>query len=236
MVIESFAESILKIKDKLNSKELALLRGSLSMAIQEICPNGVLPKNNEELSLFKDYAYLISRIQNHNKISETGVNYFGRPSFMTDKLLNQLINEAKNEVRPRAIKQIGHYLRLGGTIADRIALSNELNELVTTYTTQSTPTGIASYLFYEKVGDGLAAHVDTTSFSINVNINLWHEAVGNKNSFLYVFDINGEKMRKYYFKPGEIMITYGDSIVHGRSQLSVNESIGILTIGFTPRG
>ncbi|MCU4645380.1 hypothetical protein SAMN02799632_03375 [Acinetobacter pittii] len=40
MVIESFAESILKIKDKLNSKELALLRGSLSMAIQEICPNG----------------------------------------------------------------------------------------------------------------------------------------------------------------------------------------------------
>lgn len=80
MVIESFAESILKIKDKLNSKELALLRGSLSMAIQEICPNGVLPKNNEELSLFKDYAYLISRIQNHNKISETGVNYFGRPS------------------------------------------------------------------------------------------------------------------------------------------------------------
>ncbi|MDX8161304.1 hypothetical protein SLJ89_19375, partial [Acinetobacter pittii] len=121
MVIESFAESILKIKDKLNSKELALLRGSLSMAIQEICPNGVLPKNNEELSLFKDYAYLISRIQNHNKISETGVNYFGRPSFMTDKLLNQLINEAKNEVRPRAIKQIGHYLRLGGTIADRIA-------------------------------------------------------------------------------------------------------------------
>ena len=26
------------------------------------------------------------------------------------------------------------------------------------------------------------------------------------------------------------MITYGDSIVHGRSQLSVNESIGILTI------
>ncbi|KRI80045.1 hypothetical protein [Acinetobacter pittii] len=59
MVIESFAESILKIKVKLNSKELALLRGSLSMAIQEICPNGVLPKNNEELSLFKDYAYLI---------------------------------------------------------------------------------------------------------------------------------------------------------------------------------
>ncbi|WP_246893095.1 hypothetical protein [Acinetobacter baumannii] len=55
---------------------------------------------------------------------------------MTDKLLNQLINEAKNEVRPRAIKQIGHYLGLGGTIADRIALSNELNELVTTYTTQ----------------------------------------------------------------------------------------------------
>ena len=55
----------------------------------------VLPKNNEELSLFKEYAYLISRIQNHNKISETGVNYFGRPSFMTDKLLNQLINEAK---------------------------------------------------------------------------------------------------------------------------------------------
>ncbi|MDX8161350.1 hypothetical protein SLJ89_19655, partial [Acinetobacter pittii] len=107
-----------------------------------------------------------------------------------------------------------------------IALSNELNELVTTYTTQSTPTGIASYLFYEKVGEGLAAHVDTTSFSINVNINLWHEAVGNKNSFLYAFDINGEKMRKYYFKPGEIMITYGDSIVHGRSQLSVNESIG----------
>ena len=52
-------------------------------------------------------------------------------------------------------------------------------------------TGIASYLFYEKVGDGLAAHVDTTSFSININ--LWHEAVGNKNSFLYVFDINGEK-------------------------------------------
>ena len=43
-------------------------------------------------------------------------------------------------------------------------------------------------------------------------------------------------MRKYYFKLGEIMITYGDSIVNGRSQLSVNESIGILTIGFTPRG
>ena len=52
----------------------------------------------------------------------------------------------------------------------------------------------------------------------------------------YMYLILMEKMRKYYFKPGEIMITYGDSIVHGRSQLSVNESIGILTIGFTPRG
>jgi hypothetical protein len=167
-------------------------------------------------------------------MTRNGVLYRGRPDFVTDELLHALRVEARDDVRPRAIWQRGHMLGVGGPLGDALATGPELRALVEEHAGGVDATGIASFLFYEEAGAGIAAHVDTDVFSINVNLILRREDQGVRTSRFFLFDIDGSAREDILLEEGDVCITFGDSVLHGRTPLAPGEVINNLTIGFQP--
>lgn len=229
------AQSILATAAGMDSAERAALSGLLCSVAQRLCPKGEFPKDPAELRYFRDVLHVLARLQAHPRMTPNGVCYFGRPDFMTDALLAALRKEAVEVVRPQAIWQPGHLLGACGDIALALANGPELKQVVEACAGPVDATGIVSYMFYEGEGAGIPAHVDTDVFSLNVNINLFHTREGGpRQSRLFIFHSDGTEREEYVFEPGQMMITFGDSIVHGRTPLVEGESIINLTIGFQP--
>jgi hypothetical protein len=137
-------------------------------------------------------------------------------------------------VRPRAIWQRGHMLGVGGTLGDRVATGEPLRALVEQCAGPVEATGVASYLFYEDAGSGITAHVDSDIFSINVNIVLRHDDAGRRETVFFLFHTDGKTREEIVLEPGDVIVTFGDSVLHGRSPLAAGEVMTNLTIGFQP--
>jgi hypothetical protein len=227
-------DALLSLSRDLPDVELTTLRGILSNVAQSLCPDGRFPEDARARQRFRSALKVLGSVQRHPRMTPNGIVYRGRPDFMTDELLARIQHEARAEVRPRAIWQRGHMLGVGGPLADTIANGPELRALVERTAGPVEATGVASYLFYEEEGAGLQAHVDTCVFSINVNIVLRHESAGRLASHLFVFSVDGKTREEILLEPGETIITFGDSIVHGRAPLAASEVVNNLTIGFQP--
>lgn len=231
----SLDDAILALSDGLHGVELSAMRGIMSGIALQLCPDGQFPSDQNHLRYLRSVIKVLASAQGHSRMTPNGILYYGRPSFMGDDLLRGLQSEARKDVRPRAILQRGHILGIGGTLADELARSEHLRDLVESCAGPVDATGVASYLFYEEEGQGIGAHVDTDIFSINVNICLWHESHLTRDSRLFIFHTNGVDREEYLFEPGYMMVTFGDSVIHGRSGLSAGESLANLTIGFQPK-
>jgi hypothetical protein len=79
----------------------------------------------------------------------------------------------------------------------------------------------------------MKAHVDTGIFSINANIMLEHEAGRERRSYLFIYPSSGQPER-ILLAPGEMVLSYAGSVVHGRAPLGAGERVRNLTIGFQP--
>ncbi|MFF1341933.1 hypothetical protein ACFVYT_29235 [Streptomyces sp. NPDC058290] len=165
-----------------------------------------------------------------------GIQYRGRPDFLTDELLASLIAE-KDEVGKTAVPFDEHYLGCGGPLADRIAVSGELAALVASVVPKAEATGIASYLFYRDAGQGIIPHIDTDIFSLNVLMMLEHEIPdGPENpSALYMHYPDGTEER-LQLSPGEVVIFLAGTQAHSRTPIREGERVTILTFGFMPEG
>lgn len=229
----NLVDSVVGYANEIDGVDLACLRGIISNVVQKLCPDGEFPSDETEKKQFQQAIRMLAPMQGHENLKSNGVCYFERPSFMTDEYLDTLIQEA-TDVRKRAIKQRGHLVGVGGKLGDKLATSTQLKDIVESYACAVNPTGVVSYMYYEDKGACLNAHVDTDVFSINVNIMLEHSGSQELLSHLYIFTTDGASKEIIRHKPGEIVITYGDSIVHGRAPLGDNENVTLLTIGFQP--
>lgn len=226
--------ALLGLSTRMTPVQVASLRGMLSNVVQTLCPEGRFPEDPQQRMRFRNVLKVLGTIQGHARMTPNGVCYRGRPDFMTDDYLAAIQREAAEVVRPRALWQRGHMLGLGGPLADELARSTVLRDLVEEHAGPVVTTEIASYLFYDEEGAGLRAHVDTDVFSLNVNIMLRHDAEKAQKSHLFIFSVDGKTREEVLLSPGEIIITFGDSIVHGRAPLAAGETVSILTIGFQP--
>ncbi|MEV5410106.1 hypothetical protein AB0K60_14880 [Thermopolyspora sp. NPDC052614] len=165
-----------------------------------------------------------------------GVQYRGRPAFLTDDLLGVLIDEAE-QVGRTAVPFDEHYLGCGGPVADRLATSRELAELVAGVVPKAVATGVASYLFYRDPGQGIIPHIDTDIFSLNVLMMLVHDhPPGDPSpSALYMHFPDGTDQR-LQLTPGEVVIFLAGTQAHSRTPIAENERVTILTFGFMPEG
>lgn len=165
-----------------------------------------------------------------------GVQFRGRPEFLTDELLASLIAESE-QVGATAVPFDEHYLGCGGPIADKLARSAELAELVTSLVPRAESTGIASYLFYRDEGQGIIPHIDTDIFSLNVLMMLAHEIPPGtpSPSALYMHFPDGTEER-LQLTSGEVVIFLAGTQAHSRTAITRDERVTILTFGFMPQG
>jgi hypothetical protein len=226
-------DAVLDLSHRMRPLERDSLRSIIGDVVQRLSPDGQWPRDPQELRHFRNALQMLSRMQQHEKMTSNGVVYCGRPDFMTDELLAALRRESREVVRPRAFAQPGHLLGVGAPLADEFARSKPLVDLVRRHAGPVEPTGVASFMFYEVEGAGVSTHVDTEVFSLNANLMLRHDYSGEP-SYFYTFSTDGLTLERFVLEPGEMIISFGDSIAHGRSLLGPGEVVNNLTIGFQP--
>jgi hypothetical protein len=122
----------------------------------------------------------------------------------------------------------------GGPLAQNIALSEQLNDLISLRTEHIVPTGRANYLYYDSPGLGIDPHVDNEVFSLNAIMMLVHEH-SDDPSALILYPADGE-LEEIYLAPGEMIVMFADSITHARRRMGPHERISIVAFGFQPVG
>ena len=232
---ETLTDKLQAFNDSLSEAERANYKLLLGLAAGGLSPDFKTPFKPEKRAAFATVGETLARLQPYSaRISPNGIAYRGRPAFMTDEVLDSLVQEAA-ELRPRAFPYEEHFLGTGAPIANRLAVSQELCALVKAHAGDVQPTGVASFLYYDAPGQGIEPHIDTDIFSLNVILMLKHVGGDADRSCLVVFPPAGDPER-LDLVPGEMVIMFAGSITHGREFVKPDEEVGILTFGFHPLG
>lgn len=165
-----------------------------------------------------------------------GLQYRGRPEFLTDELLAQLQQDAR-DIAERAVPFDEHYLGYGSAAADALSTSEELSTFLADIVPSAVPTGVASLLYYRDEGQGIRPHVDTDIFSLNVLLMLDHEYPSGleQPSALQMHYADGT-VERVQLEPGELVVFLAGTQAHSRSPIVQGEHVTILTLGFMPEG
>ncbi|HEX8614127.1 MAG TPA: hypothetical protein VF800_22855 [Telluria sp.] len=168
---------------------------------------------------------------NAQTIPVNGIAYRGRPDWLTPDLLGKLQQEAEHR-QELPLDRIDHYLGCGGRHADVLSVSPEILAFVGAQVGSVAPTGIASYMYYDRAGLGIRPHVDTEVFSVNMMLMLRHDhAPDVERSATVVFPAYCSA-EFYRLEVGEVMLMHGSSVIHTRSLVQPGERIHLLTLGF----
>jgi hypothetical protein len=201
-----------------------------------LAPKFERPSGGGANSAFGAVTATLARLQPYSaRIPANGIVYRGRPEIMTDELLSSLQREAR-ELRPTALPYEEHFLGCGAPVANELAVSPGLVELVKAHAGPVEATGVASFLFYDQEGQGIEPHIDTDVFALNVLTMLRHDVREGQQtrSTLVMFPPNAEP-EPIDLQPGGMVIFFAGSVAHGRTKIEAGESVAILTFGFRPR-
>lgn len=196
----------------------------LCMAAGGLAPRGSQPSSPERRQAFEVV------LKSLGKLALPGESWSGRPPLMTDELFGRL--RAESAQRKLTAKPTDRYLLAkSGPQARRFAQSRKLAKLVAEHFPGVTPTGIASYIYYDNPGDGLDPHVDTEIYAVNVILMIDHEFKAKPSNLLIYKDT--VVPREIFLRPGEMAIINAGSVVHARQDMGENEHVHILTVGFS---
>jgi len=192
-----------------------------------LAPRGAAPQSRNKEEAFR------AILQCLNEIQPPGTMWCGRPPLLSDILLGALQEESR--VALRSAKPTDRYLlSRGGPVAKGLATSGKLEALVMSNFSGVAPTGVASYIYYNKPGHGLDPHVDTEVYSVNVILMLEHSYKKNP-SHLLVYE-NDIFPKRILLREGEMAIINAGSVIHAREDVGSDERVSILTIGFQYEG
>lgn len=221
----SLNEKLHSFVETLDSNELDNYRLLLCRAA------GLLaPFENSPVTPTRDIAFS-AVTRSLSDLVPTQLLWRGRRSFIDLRYLEALQSEAA-EGQSNVLRYDRHSIGIGGPIADKLARSKELQSFVYELAPSLRATGVASYVYYFKPGDGLEPHVDTEIFSLNVLIMLHHEYIESP-SHLVVYPPQ-QAVQRLLLEPGEVLVMDAAGLVHGRESMKRGESLTILTIGFKP--
>jgi hypothetical protein len=231
------SDQLRSLNEKLSEAEQANFKLLLGLAAGGLAPDFAQPPGQEQQAAFDTVSATLARLQPYgDRISPDGVAFRGRPALMSDEMLASLQAEAR-DLRPSALRFDEHFLGCGAPIANKLATSDELVSLVREHAGEVSPTGIASFLYYDEPGQGIDPHIDTDIFSLNVLLMLDHQRPAGMGSgpgsVLVMFPPHAEP-QQLDLEPGEMVIFFAGSIAHGRKRIAEGESVSILTFGFQP--
>ena len=226
-------EKLIRFSSQLSGPERDNLKLMLGLAAGNLADQWQIPDRHSDRMEFDTLLVCLEQLQPHSKkVPRNGIVYKGKPKFLSETLLGELQNEARIE-RLKAIDHNNHFLGCGGPTANQLAVSKQLLDFVISKAGSVGATSIASYLFYERTGQGLVPHVDTEVFSLNALMMIEHTGRGASQSQLVIFS-SGLNREEIDLQPGELLLFFADSVVHGRTPVSEGELVTILTVGFQP--
>jgi hypothetical protein len=232
---KALAEKFQDFNTTLTDAEKANFKLLLGLAAGGLAPQFTKPSTGDNAVAFDVVSEALAKLQPYSKrIPGDGIAFRGRPSFMTDELLGSLQAEAR-VLRPMAQRFDEHFLGCGAPLANNLSVSPLLTSFVREHAGDVQPTGIASFLYYDELGQGIDPHIDTDIFSLNVLLMLDHQRSIEPPSALVIFPPHSDPQR-FELRPGEVLIMFAGSIAHGRERMKSGESVSILTFGFHPLG
>jgi hypothetical protein len=158
-----------------------------------------------------------------------GIFYIGRPEWLTNRWLTSLRREAAAE-RAGATPLRTEFFAPVGPVGKGFATSPELLALIAERAVSATPSGSASYLYYDQPGSELAPHLDDERFVLNVLMNLKHH-FGKAPSSAFLLFPHGPIPIKVFLKPGMFIVFHAGAVVHARSRISSDGSEQVWNIG-----
>ena len=235
MTKSDLPERLSEFSDNLSPAERANFKLLLGLAAGGLTTKFERPKLPANAVAFDVVSDSLVKMQPYSaRIANNGVAYRGRPEFMTGDFLGALQREAL-ELRPSASRFDEHFLGCGAPLANELALSEQLSGLVREHAGDVNPTGVASFLYYDEIGQGIDPHIDTDIFSLNVLLMLRHRHQDGHRSCLVLLPPRSEPER-LDLQEGEIVIFFAGSVAHGRERISLGEDVTVLTFGFHPLG
>jgi hypothetical protein len=223
-----------RFNSTLTDAEQANFKLLLGLAAGGLAPGFGRPLESDRRTAFDAVSHTLAGLQPHaDRVRGDGIAFRGRPRLMSDELLRALQAEART-LRPEAMRYDEHYLGCGAPVANELSTSRGMHEFVQQYAGPVRPTGVASFLYYDEPGQGIAPHIDTDIFSLNVLIMLDHQRPpSGAGSALIAYPAYKEPER-LELEAGEIVVMFAGSVAHGRERIVEGESVSILTLGFQP--
>ncbi|MFH8471579.1 hypothetical protein [Streptomyces sp. NPDC018000] len=164
---------------------------------------------------------------------DTGVVFCGRGPFFSDDDLAVLDRESL-AYRVRAERFHDHYVASGAPIARELALSQSVNDYLSSQVGPVLPTYKANYLYYDEPGLGIDPHVDKDEFSLNVLTMLEHRP-DRRQSELILYPPDQEALH-VHLEPGESLVFFADSVTHQRTRTVAGEAIRLVSFGYRTIG
>jgi len=212
------------------------LKELLDIAARALSNDGVLPSDPNKLAGFSlAQECLIGLRKGRKNLTRDGILYKGRPSFITDDLLQALQYEMEELRSTAKLDRWDQYISQPGPLIRGISESKELLNLVQELVGPVHKEVDTTCMYYDKAGAQIPPHVDVDNFSVNANLLITHKVGGEQKSDFILYPVGSDPHRLIY-RPGDLLIFYADCIVHSRTPIAKGEKVHAVSIGFRPMG
>lgn len=232
---ETLVDRLSRLSSELTVAERENLKFLLSMAAGGLL-SGHAQTINESLrsQALMTAQYALPRLHGDLRPEfETGVLFCGRAPFLSDRDIAVLDHESR-EYRRRAERFHDHYVASGAPIARELALSQSINDFLSSRAGPVLPTYKANYLYYDEPGLGIDPHVDKDEFSLNVLTMLEH-LPDRRHSELILYPPEQDSVH-VHLEPGESLVFFADSVTHQRTRTVDGEKIRLVSFGYRTVG
>ncbi len=232
-------ELIHSLLSQLNENEVDALKYRLSIEAVKLLSDDNI--GNVQTARFNQLlTNLVSIHHYRDRIPKYGLVYKGRPDFMTDNLVEKLLQESM-QFKADSRKNLDQYIYQvetdnNSTYAEQLAGSEQLHQLVNKYAGPSLPSFVTNYLYYNQKDQWSRPHVDNAFTSITVMVGLKQSSKSGSHHQLsssFIYWPNKPKF-SYQLQPGEMAIFFGAAVLHGRTKLGEDEDTLSLLMSFRP--
>ncbi len=181
------------------------------------------PSSRPESELWQALAAVVDRLFG------SGVAPLGRLDFVSDRLLELLLDEAR-----RASRRVDRAGEAGRVLAS-LAVSGKLRDAVGKALGFPVASTHRAVYLYDTPGSHVQTHVDTEEYSVVFHLVLEHSGpAGGPRSALVVHGPGDKVGRRIAVPPGEAVALQGRGMIHSWEPMGADEQRTLIAVGFRP--
>lgn len=210
--------------DEERRRDLADIAG---LAARQLGPDGDAPADPAEAEAFQGLLWATHRV------CGWAVHPLGRMPFVGDRLLSELVLEARQALPARPDE--GQRLYAGAQdLLARLAVSRQLREAVSAAVGSAMVPSYDAVYMYDPPGSHVRLHVDRRGFEFVFHLTLEHEPPGDgsSGSELVAHRPGRAEPDRLRLPPGDGVLLRGRGTIHGWAPLAADERRVLIGVGF----